>query len=45
MTDKLVIIKDFLRDKDQTISIKEIESKFGIASQTARTDLLDLVDK
>ena len=39
------IIKDFLRDKDQTISIKEIESKFGIANQTARTDLLDLVDK
>ena len=39
------IVKDFLRDKDQTISIKEIESKFGIANQTARTDLLDLVEK
>ena len=39
------IVQSFLADKDKILTIKEVESKFAVAYQTARTDLLSLVDK
>jgi Fic family protein len=41
---QLEIIKFYMTNPQKSYSIKEVESKFGVAYQTARTDLLGLVD-
>lgn len=38
------ILRSLIVDSQQKFSIKEIESKFGVVYQTARTDLLGLVE-
>ena len=38
------ILKEFIIDTKKTITIKEIEIEFGVVYQTARTDLLGLVE-
>ena len=38
------IIKDTINNDEQTLTINEIQNKFGIVYQTARTDLLKLVE-
>jgi len=38
------IIKDAINNDEQTLTINEIQNKFGIVYQTARTDLLKLVE-
>lgn len=37
------IIKDLINNEEQTISINEIQNKFGIVYQTARIDLIGLI--
>lgn len=37
------ILQEFIYDDQKMLSIKEVENKFGVAYQTARTDLLKLV--
>ncbi len=39
------ILREFKEEPSKTMSIKEVESRFGVVYQTARTDLLDLVGK
>jgi len=38
------ILKDFIKNKSETVSISEIMSKFNVVHQTARTDLLLLAE-
>jgi Fic family protein len=38
------IIKDLINNEEQALSINEIQNKFGIVYQTARTDLLTLTE-
>ena len=40
-----LILKEFLNSPELVISIKEIQGKYQVTYQTARTDLLDLVEK
>lgn len=42
---QIVLIKDLLTDKDQFFTVKQIESRFNISNQTARSDLKGLLDK
>ena len=39
------ILKIFHDEPDKILTIKEVESLFGIVYQTARTDLMDLETK
>jgi Fic family protein len=40
-----LIIKELADDKNKMLTVKQIETKFSISNQTARTDLTNLVDK
>lgn len=39
------IIKEIITDKQKSLTIKEVENKFAVVYQTARTDLMDLEKK
>jgi Fic family protein len=41
---QLAVLQDLLNDRNQYFTAKQIETKFSISNQTARTDLLKLVD-
>jgi Fic family protein len=42
---QIFILNEFLKDSNQYFTAKQIETKFGISNQTARTDLLKLVEQ
>jgi len=41
----LYVLQDLLKDPNQYFTAKQIETKFAVSNQTARTDLLKLVDE
>jgi Fic family protein len=42
---QLFVLQDLLKDPNQYFTAKQIETKFAVSNQTARTDLLKLVDE
>ena len=42
---QIVLIKDILSDKDQYFTVKQVESRFNVSNQTARNDLMYLIQK
>jgi Fic family protein len=41
---QIVLIKDILQDRNQYFTVKQVELRFSVSNQTARTDLLTLVE-
>jgi Fic family protein len=41
---QVYVLQDLLKDPDQYFTAKQIETKFAVSNQTARTDLLKLVE-
>ena len=41
---QIVILRDLLKDSNQYFTAQQVETKFGVSNQTARTDLLKLVE-
>ena len=42
---QIVLIKDVLQDRNQYFTVKQIELRFNVSNQTARTDLITLAEK
>lgn len=42
---QLFVLQDLLKDPDQYFTVKQIETKFAVSNQTARTDLMKLVEE
>ena len=42
---QIYILQELLKDSSQYFTAKQIETKFGISNQTARTDLLKLTEQ
>ncbi len=42
---QLFVLQDLLKDPNQYFTARQIETKFAVSNQTARTDLLKLVDE
>ena len=42
---QIVLIKDILKDKNEYFTVKQVEKKFNVSNQTARNDLMDMIEK
>ena len=42
---QIVLIKDILKDKNEYFTVKQVEKRFNVSNQTARNDLMDMIEK
>ena len=42
---QIVLIKDILKDKNEYFTVKQVEKRFNVSNQTARNDLINMVEK
>ncbi len=42
---QIVLIKDILQDKNEYFTVQQVEKRFNVSNQTARNDLMNMVNK
>ena len=42
---QIVLIQDILKDKNEYFTVKQVEKRFNVSNQTARNDLMNMIEK